>query len=1142
MAESTPPPDEGRPPLPPADEAETLDAGNYSPSSREVQKPVAGSSFARGQILAGRFRIVRFVARGGMGEVYEAMDTELNERVALKTVRFEMTDNERVMERFKREIQAGRKVTHASVCRTFDVFRHTDPENPERETLIVSMEFLSGQTLSQRIHADGRLTPEVALPIVKQMAAGLQAAHLAGVVHRDFKSPNVILVPSTDMPGGVRAVITDFGLAHTVTGNMASLTGSLDVVGTPAYMSPEQLQGKEVTASTDTYALGVVMYEMLTGKLPFAAASLISTALKRITEEAPSPRKIVQDIDAHWESVIMRCLERDPEQRFATSLDVAKALQGEEVVPSRVIAKPVPLANKYAIYAVATVLALASVLGYFALRKNKTPSPQASASPAVTASTSRLSVAILGFQNKSEAGKSALLGDVLTDSLWSQLDIEELRFIPPSVVDDMRKDFGLKEINQDVGKDELKRIGQYLGSEFIVTGFYRADPQQGSNQFDWTVRLIRVANNESVANIPGNGSQSNIAEMAARVGQLIRTKLGINLSPQEEARLNSSFSLNLDALNAFAEARDKLRNYELRAAVTLLAKSVRADAKFVQPHVALAGAWSELGFEKLAQDEAKKALELSGNMSAEAKGLVEGRYYETVHDWPKAMEKYASLWALYKDDPEYGLLLAKSQTSAGKASLALDTIADVRKLQLPLQLAARADLLEAEAQEGVSDFQKQLAAATAAAQKAEEMNAKLLLARARIIQCGALLNAGKASEAKPMCDQARAINRAQGDDLGTARSTNEVANAYFRSGDYATAKPLYEEALGKAQMIGDQRDEAGALINLANISDAQGDEAGAERGYLKSIEVAKARGSQGDLALAYQNLAVIQYSEGKRTAGAANFKLAINKAREIGDRKTEARALNNQCGILLTSGELKNAQASCDASLKIRRDLGDQGDVARSLGSNGDVQMARGDLNGAGRSYQEALQFEEALGQKHDAALTKLSLAYWALESGKQQDGIRFASDAAVQFAHEKDGESEAAAHVALAELLLGLGEASRSAGELQSAQKLAGSTPDSALNLRIELAQARIDAQSGKADAAVAALKSAELAARKSGDVALGLETRIALGNAQMKAGKTAQAATTLSSAAQEANAKGFTLLAKKATSAQAVASSKKS
>src|SRR5450755_2985880 len=153
--------------------------------------------FAPGQILAGRFKVIRFVARGGMGEVYEAEDQELNERVAVKTARFESSQSTHEIERFRREIQFARKVTHPNVCRTFDVFRHVSAApGPQSEILLVSMELLAGKTLHTRIRVGGRMVTSEALPIVAQLCAGLQAAHSGGVIHRDFKSGSVMPAPS----------------------------------------------------------------------------------------------------------------------------------------------------------------------------------------------------------------------------------------------------------------------------------------------------------------------------------------------------------------------------------------------------------------------------------------------------------------------------------------------------------------------------------------------------------------------------------------------------------------------------------------------------------------------------------------------------------------------------------------------------------------------------------------------------------------------------------------------------------------------------------------------------------------------------------------------------------------------------------
>src|SRR5450755_1639937 len=183
-----------------ADRPEDLTVSYVNTSPQDLPPPQvtpganapANAVFAPGQILAGRFKVVRFVARGGMGEVYEAQDQELNERVAVKTARFESSQSTHEIERFRREIQFARKVTHPNVCRTFDVFRHVSAApGPQSEILLVSMELLAGRTLHHRIRVGGRMATSEAMPIVAQLCAGLQAAHSVGVIHRDFKSSNM---------------------------------------------------------------------------------------------------------------------------------------------------------------------------------------------------------------------------------------------------------------------------------------------------------------------------------------------------------------------------------------------------------------------------------------------------------------------------------------------------------------------------------------------------------------------------------------------------------------------------------------------------------------------------------------------------------------------------------------------------------------------------------------------------------------------------------------------------------------------------------------------------------------------------------------------------------------------------------------
>ncbi len=312
--------------------------GRHGDSSAELvgaRGRDARSVFSPNELVAGRFKIVRFIGQGGMGDVYEAEDLELRERVALKTVRPEIAADEPAIARFKREIQLARRVTHPNVCRIFDVEYHRTTA-PEGAIAFLTMELLPGETLAERLRRVGRLSMAEALPLVSQMAAALAAAHKVGIVHRDFKSANVILVPSKEE--GTHAVVTDFGLARgSVSGDSltASISGTGGFVGTPAYMAPEQVEGGQISAAADIYALGVVMYEMVTGRQPFVGDTPLSTAVKRLKEAPASPRTHVPDLDPKWESAILRCLERDPADRFVSAMDVVKVLGGEEVAPGK---------------------------------------------------------------------------------------------------------------------------------------------------------------------------------------------------------------------------------------------------------------------------------------------------------------------------------------------------------------------------------------------------------------------------------------------------------------------------------------------------------------------------------------------------------------------------------------------------------------------------------------------------------------------------------------------------------------------------------------------------------------------------------------------------------------------------------------
>lgn len=287
---------------------------------------IDNARFTPGTTLAGRYRIVSLLGRGGMGEVYRADDLKLGQPVALKFLPETLSTDGAALARFHREVRVARQVSHRNVCRVYDI-GEVDSQQ------FLSMEFIKGEELSSLLRRIGRLPTDKAIEIARQLCAGLAAAHDNNVLHRDLKPANVMI----DGDGNVR--ILDFGLA-----GLIEEFGHEEIrAGTPAYMAPEQLSGEEVSVRSDIYSLGLVLYEVFTGKRVFEAGTLDELLRLRKSNTTPTtPSSIVKDIDPLAERVILRCLETDPKQRPLSALQVAAALPGGDPLAAALAAGETP--------------------------------------------------------------------------------------------------------------------------------------------------------------------------------------------------------------------------------------------------------------------------------------------------------------------------------------------------------------------------------------------------------------------------------------------------------------------------------------------------------------------------------------------------------------------------------------------------------------------------------------------------------------------------------------------------------------------------------------------------------------------------------------------------------------------------------
>ena len=346
-----------------ADQTQLFGSGSAAPTKRPTAPQPLGrqsvstsydsiddARFVAGTILAERYRIVGLLGRGGMGEVYRADDLKLGQPVALKFLPDHLSSNGAAQARFHREVRVARQVSHKNVCRVYDI-----GEIDGRQFL--SMEFIKGEELSSLVRRIGRLPTDKAIQIARQLCAGLAAAHDVGVLHRDLKPANVMI----DDHGNAR--ITDFGLA----GLAEEFRDDELTAGTPAYMAPEQLDGKEQTVRTDIYSLGLVLYELFTGKKAFEAATLRELIkLRRGNTSPTTPTAIVKDLDPVVEKVIDRCMQKDPDLRPGSALQVAAALPGGDPIAAALAAGETPSPEMVAAAAGEGVLRPAIAIGLFA--------------------------------------------------------------------------------------------------------------------------------------------------------------------------------------------------------------------------------------------------------------------------------------------------------------------------------------------------------------------------------------------------------------------------------------------------------------------------------------------------------------------------------------------------------------------------------------------------------------------------------------------------------------------------------------------------------------------------------------------------------------------------------------------------------
>ncbi len=612
-----------------------------SPSiTKTLETPI--TRLAIGSLFAERYSVLEELGKGGMGEVYRVKDEKLDEEMALKVVKPEIAAYKGTIERFKNELKLSRKIGHRHVCRMYDL-------NEEGETPYITMEYVRGDDLKSSIRKNGKFKEEQVIAIAKQVCEGLAEAHELGVVHRDLKPQNIMLDENN------RAKIMDFGIARLV--EAPGVTQSGVMIGTPDYISPEQAEGIEADQRSDIYSVGVILYEMVTGSVPFKGDTAFSVALKHKTKLPQDPKKLNPELSENLSRLILICMEKDRERRYQSAQALLADLRniedglplGTKIRPRRETLVAALIRKKLLIPLVVTALAIAAVViwqflphkGYVAHKIDN-------------------SIAVISFEN--------LTGDTSLDTLQRNIpnllitNLENTGFFHVATWDrlrDMLKQMG-KEDAETIDKELGLELCRREGIEAIVTG----NVMKLGSVFATEAKVFDVETKELLKSTSSQGEGID-SIINTQIGELSREiALGVGITREEIASADldiSEFSTSsMEAYNYFLKGREDFYNQYAKDAIIRLEKAVELDPDFAMAYLYL-GFTYYLNFdEKKGKESFEKALALSDTVTEKEKLYIEAEYAQYVENnndqW---LEIYKNIVEKYPREKQAHLELSK---------------------------------------------------------------------------------------------------------------------------------------------------------------------------------------------------------------------------------------------------------------------------------------------------------------------------------------------------------------------------------------------------------------------------------------------------------------------------------------------------
>jgi len=1029
-----------------------LDAttGDWVPPQRSasqrasVRTIVSVPIFEVGDVLGGRYEIVKLLGEGGMGAVYKASDRELDRPVALKVIRPELASSSSMLARFKQELLLSRQVTHKNVIRIYDL---GDADGVK----FITMEFVEGRDLRALIHEKKKYSPEEAVEVMQQVCQALQAAHSVGVIHRDLKPQNIMREENG------RILVMDFGLARTMEGDGMTQTGAL--VGTMEYMSPEQALGKELDQRSDVFTAGLILYELLTGNMPFKAETALASLIRRTQERAIPVSDLDRNIPGALSSIVSKCLERDPNLRYQSAEEVLRALdswQGKRAGATlgfHADVKPWGQTIPWPVVTGIITLLLLLVVGY-AYRGNLFP-PKTE--PAI-------SLAVMPFQNASGDDSWDWLGPSLSDMLSTDVgQSSHLRTVPPDRMQQVLHDLRIAP-NSPIDSTSLGRVADFTNADTLVWGQYTKLGDQ--IRIDATVQDRKHNRTTKVKSEASD--QKDLPQAVDRLAAMIRQNLSLSSDLVKELQAQSfkPNSSSVEALRNYNEGLQLLRQGNNLEAQKRLLTATTADPQFADAFSRLGEAYSALGYDSDAEQASRRAVELSQNLPLAQRYFMEASFARVTKNNQKAIAAYENLaksfpdnldvlyalGSLYEDAGDLGrarvyyqkilqsdgknldtlLAIGRVEIKAGNPQLGLDPLDRARRLAVDLnneeqqalilqatgiayklmnrptealrnyedskaineklgqKRGVAASLVEiAQVQLSLGKLDEAVSAYNEALKLRREIGAKKETGDTLIDLGDVYIERGQPDQALQVLKESLQIQRDSGDETYQALCLNNIGNAYTLKGDNEDALTYLQQALQLREKLNNPGDIAQTLQSLGTAYAALGQYDSAMQSFMRGLDLYRKSGDNLSAAKMSHSMALVFEYQGRIGPAVSILQDAVKAFRAAGDRSSNmAEALGDLAGALAEAGRGAESSNLTDEALGLARGLKNDSLTAGVLESQGDTFFYQGDLKSAKNSYEQGLRLATHSGDKDGVMNARLNLSRVAVSDGRARSAI----------------------------------------------------------------------------------------------------------------------------------------------------------